>query len=172
MTYNIRTGAKENVEGEMGLMKRQNHFQRPVTAIGMDRAKRLLAVVLSGLLVLIASGLAQGSEWIPIAGSEELRNFMSGLKAERTLPNGEVSLGEYNPYGTGTLFAWGTAIPRTWEIKGDDLICLTAKRESICYQIEKNIVRMNLFRARDISTGRMAEFEVTDGKAVITGDAP
>jgi hypothetical protein len=168
----MRTGAKENIEGAKVLMKTQNLFQRPATATGMDRVNPLLAVVLSGLLVLIVSGLAQGSEWIPVTGSEALRDFMSGLKAERTLPNGEVSRGEYHPDGTGTLFAWGTAIPRTWEIKGDDLICVTAKRETNCYQIEKNIDRLNLFRARDISTGRMAEFEVTDGKAVITGDAP
>jgi len=64
--------AKENGQPGLGVMKIRNRCQRVVTAIGMDVAKRLQVIVLSGLLVLGASGLAQSSEWVPIIGAEPL----------------------------------------------------------------------------------------------------
>ena len=100
--------------------------------------RRLLTTVAVVSYVLSLTALAQSAEWQPVTGNQDLRNFMSGLKAERTLPNGEVSRGEYNPDGTGTLYSWGAAIPRTWEVKGNDQICVTAERTTTCYQIEKN----------------------------------
>jgi hypothetical protein len=131
--------------------------------------RQLQAMVLSSLLVLSAVAVAQGTEWMPVTGSEALRNFMSGLKVERTLPNGEVSRGEYNPDGTGTLFAWGAAIPRTWAIKGEDQLCVTAEETANCYQIERNSDDPNRYRARDVASGMVVEFQVTDGEAIVSG---
>ena len=131
--------------------------------------RQLQAMVLSSLLVLSAVAVAQGTEWMPVTGSEALRNFMSGLKVERTLPNGEVSRGEYNLDGTGTLFAWGAAIPRTWAIKGEDQLCVTAEETANCYQIERNSDDPNRYRARDVASGMVVEFQVTDGEAIVSG---
>jgi hypothetical protein len=132
--------------------------------------RRLFQMGLSGLLALGMGTLANASEWQPVTGAANLRNFMSGLKAERTLPNGEVSRGEYNPDGTGTLFAWGAAIPRTWAIKGEDQICITVERSTNCYQFERSSDNPNLYRARDIASGKVTEFQVTDGKAHVSGE--
>ncbi len=99
--------------------------------------KPLYSIALSSLLALSAVSAAQGNEWTPVTGSDALRNYMSGMKAERTLPSGEISRGEYNADGSGTLTAWGADIPRTWEVKGDDQICITEKRITNCYQIEQ-----------------------------------
>ena len=90
--------------------------------------RRLLTIMTLVLFVLSLTALAQSAEWQPVTGKQNLRNFMSGLKAERTLPNGEISRGEYNPDGTGMLYSWGAAISRTWEVKGNDQICVTAER--------------------------------------------
>jgi hypothetical protein len=122
------------------------------------------------LAALVQSVLAQSDEWQPVTGAENLRDFMSGTKAERTLPNGDVSRGEYNPDGTGTLYAWGTSIPRTWEVRGNDQICVTAERATNCYQFERNIADPGLYRARDVATGSITEFRVTDGRAVVKGE--
>jgi len=69
--------------------------------------RRVQAILLSGLFALSAATVAQGNAWMPVTGTETLRNFMSDRTAERTLPGGEVSRGEYRPDGTGTLYAWG-----------------------------------------------------------------
>jgi hypothetical protein len=86
------------------------------------------------------------------------------------LPNGEVSRGEYNPDGTGTLFAWGAAISRTWAVKEEDQLCVTAERVTSCYQIERNSDDPNLYRARDVVSDKVVEFQVTDGKTIVIGE--
>ena len=74
---------------------------------------QLTAVFIS--MLLSVNALAQAIEWTPVTGAEVLRTFMSGLEAERKLPNGEMSRGEYNADGTGTMNAWGAEIPRKWK---------------------------------------------------------
>ena len=133
--------------------------------------KQLHSIALSALLVLSTGSAAQGNEWTPVTGSDALRDYMSGMKAERTLPSGEISRGNYNADGSGTLTAWGADIPRTWEVKGDDQVCITEKRATNCYQIEKNSAAPNLYRARNIASGEVGEFEVVDGKSVVTSAA-
>jgi len=131
---------------------------------------RLILTTMTGILLAIASvSIVQGAEWEPVTGEENLRNFMSGIKAERTLPNGETSRGEYNPDGTGTLDSWGALIPRTWEVKGDDQVCVTADRDTNCYQFEKNTADPALYHARD-TAGSLVEFRVSDGRAVVKGE--
>jgi hypothetical protein len=97
--------------------------------------------VMGILFVLGSATLVQANEWTPVIGEEDLNNFMRGITAERTLPNGRVSRGEYHPDGTGTLYSWGAQIPRTWEVKGDDQICITSERKTNCYQFERRCFR-------------------------------
>jgi hypothetical protein len=130
--------------------------------------KPLYSIALSSILVLSAVSAAQGNEWTPVTGSDALQNYMSGMKAERTLPSGEVSRGEYKADGSGTLTAWGADIARTWEVKGEDQVCITEKRITNCYQIEKNSAAPNLYRARNVASGEVGEFEMVDGKTVVT----
>lgn len=132
--------------------------------------RRIQAILLSGLLALSAATVAQGNAWMPVTGTETLRNFMSDRTAERTLPGGEVSRGEYRPDGTGTLYAWGASIPRTWSVKGDDQICITAESVTQCYTLERNAANPELYRARDAATGALAEFRVTEDLATVIGE--
>ena len=44
---------------------------------------------------------AQDKEWVAFTGADTLREFMSGLRIERELANGELSIGEYHADGTG-----------------------------------------------------------------------
>ena len=134
--------------------------------------KRLQAIVLSAMLVMGAATSAQGNEWEPVTGAQALRDFMSGVKAERELPNGDISRGEYNADGTGTLYSWGAAIPRTWEVKGDDQICVTAERVTGCFQLERNTAEPDLYRVIIEETGEVVEFRVTEEHAVAVGEPP
>lgn len=123
-------------------------------------------VIITGFLLFAYTVVAQDANWIPVSGAEKLRQYMSGLTAERKLPNGEISRGEYRADGTATLHAWGGSIPRTWTIKDDEQLCITAKRVTQCYTIERNTTDPQLYRARDVATGKLAEFRVLDGRSV------
>lgn len=133
--------------------------------------KRLQTILFINLLMLSVVSVAQGNEWEPVTGTDKLQSFMSGIKAERKLPNGKMSRGEYLPDGTGTLYSWGAEIPRTWKIKDEDQICITAEHVHTCFQLERNNTDPNLYRARDLESDKVVEFRVTDGKAIAAGDA-
>ena len=131
--------------------------------------KRLQISLSSFPFILCATVAAQGSEWQPVTGSEELRNFMSGQIVERSLPGGETARGEYHADGTGVVHEYGGTFPRTWTVKGDDQICITVDDADQCYQFETNTTSPNLFRAREMTSGRTAEFRTTKEGAIATG---
>jgi len=130
----------------------------------------LQAVVLSVVLILGCYSIAQASEWIPITGKETLCKYMSGMNAQRLLPNGSLSKGEYFLDGTGTLSAWGASIPRTWTVKGNDQVCITAERVTTCYKFERNSDNQNLFRALAVVSGKVGQFEMVNGASVVSGE--
>ncbi len=113
------------------------------------------------MLGFFNSALAQDRDWEALTGTNTMHEFMSGLTAERTLPNGQVSRGEYRADGTGILHAWGATVPRTWEIKGDDQLCITAEGETQCFRLDKSASVPDLYRARSVATGAVYEFTVT-----------
>jgi hypothetical protein len=131
--------------------------------------KALRMAMISLFLVMAAVSTAHSAEWEPVTGTDSLQNLMSGTKAERELPNGEISRGEYNPDGTGTIYSWGAAIPRTWEVRGDDQICITAKGVSNCYWFEKNSADATMYRARD-AAGNLVEFRLTEERVVVKAE--
>ena len=137
----------------------------------INTLKRLLPVIISMLFIVGASAIALGAEWEPVTGKEALSKFMSGttLKWEE---GGGQSWGEYRADGTGTLHAWDASSPRTWEVKGDDQVCVTAGNVTECWQLEKNSADPNLYRSREIGTGKMTEIRMSSDSAVgtIQGD--
>lgn len=68
---------------------------------------RLQKILLITLFVLISNPIAQANEWIPVNGKETLSNYMSGMQAQRTLPSGNMSRGEWrqDSLATGLLLA-------------------------------------------------------------------
>ena len=111
------------------------------------------------------------NDWIPVTGKEKLTSYMSGVKAERILPNGNLSRGEYNPDGTGILHAWGASIPRSWVVKGEDQVCINAQQITTCYKFERNSDNENLYRAREVVSGTVTEFEVVNGKTIVSTES-
>jgi len=125
------------------------------------------------LLTFGAPAIAQDSSWQPITGASNFRDFMSGLKVERTLPNGELSRGEYQADGTGTVYSWGASSPRSWSVRNDDTVCVNAAGETLCYQLERNLADTQLYRVREVATGSITEFRAVDGKRVeVAGKEP
>lgn len=126
-------------------------------------------LVLALAMISGTPSIAQDNGWEPVAGAETLRAFMSGLTVERDLPGKEVATGEYRPDGTGVLHQWGSSFPRTWEVRGDDRVCISAPADVKCYVFERNTAEEGLFRGRDVDTGETNEFRVTERGAVATG---
>lgn len=126
-----------------------------------------IALVCFSLLQAVEA-VAQDDSWVPITGAEKLSHFMSGLTAERALPGGEISRGEYHADGTGTLTSWGVSFARSWEIKGADQVCLSANSEPVCYHFERNTEDAQLYRARSVITGDWTEFRVSDQTAIVS----
>ncbi len=77
------------------------------------------------LVLTATAAVAQDGDWEPIRGADTLKEFMSGLTAERNLPGGGVSKAEYFADGTGGLHSWGETFPRTWRIEGETQVCIT-----------------------------------------------
>jgi len=124
----------------------------------------LCALCCLSLAVNAAHG--QNAEWSPITGKDPLRALISGITAERKLPNGQLATGEYFADGTGILHTWGASIKRTWEIKGEDQICITAAGDTKCYLYEKNNTVEGLYRGRLVSSKEWTEFRIKKNRAI------
>lgn len=136
--------------------------------------RRVLTAITIMSLFLSTTVIAQSAEWQPVIGKESLRNFMSDTKMEWEEPGGDNSRGEYRADGSGTLYSWGGAeIPRTWEVKGDDQVCVTARQETQCWKLEKNSADPALYRSTEIKTGTVTEIRMSkDGTTVTLKGAP
>ena len=120
------------------------------------------------LLVVSMPAMAQDDEWITVTGADTLSNFMKGRTAVRKLPDGEVTRGEYFADGTGVVREYGASFPRTWEIKGDDQVCISSARGHVCYTFERNTADPDLYRGRNVVTGVATEFRAEDKAALTT----
>ena len=136
-------------------------------------APSIKVLTVAGLLLpLIASAPAQAQNdgWESVTGVDTLREFMSGLVAERKLPGGVVSRAEYKADGTGVLYSWGGQFSRTWEIRGEDQLCFTTdQRDFGCYELEKSTSDSSLYRVRGVATGNVYEFTDAEGVATASG---
>lgn len=125
----------------------------------------------TALLFTIALSQAFAAEWVPVQGENTLTEFMSGLAVERTLPNGEISRGEYKADGTGTLSSWGAEIERSWSIEGDSRLCIKVQQQSSCYTLEQSSLNNTLYRVQDVETGLYTEIKVVSQKLTQEGEA-
>jgi len=133
----------------------------------MQTCNRCIFIVVL-LLAVSMPVVAQDDAWVPVTGADTLRNFMSGRTAERRLPGGEVTRGEYFADGTGVVREYGASFSRTWEVRGDDQICISSARDHVCYTFERNTADPDLYRGRNVVTGVATEFRAEDKAALTT----
>lgn len=152
--------------GVRGTTRRVGERQCDNDHPGKRRRRPHALTVGAAVWLLAGTAIGQAEQWSAVTGSETLREFMSGLTAERTLPNGEVSHAEYHADGTGTVYAWGATLPRTWAIEDEDRLCISEERDAKCYSIEHNTADPDLYRVREVKTGTLTEFRVTDGRSI------
>ena len=130
--------------------------------------KQLQTVIVGVLFTLSSTSIADSNDWEPITGGDNLRQFVSGQTFEREFSSGEISRGEYHSDGTGFIYEYGGTFPRTWTVKDDNQVCITAD-EVFCYIYEKSTITPGLYRGREISSDKWVEFRSKDGLAIASG---
>ena len=76
-------------------------------------------------------------------------------------------MGQYNADGTAQIAAWGETFDRTWEVVGEDQVCYTALDETNCFTFEQNLDVPGDYRARNVETGDLLVFHVSETEAAV-----
>ncbi len=129
-----------------------------------------LAILLPGLLF---AGFAVAADWQPVDDPADLRALFTDTVMQATLAGNERAEATYNADGTGELRAWGETFPRSWEVRGDDMVCLEMAPRKKCFNLEKDAAQAGRYRATDIITGERVVFTVerADGRALVDRQA-
>ena len=113
-----------------------------------------------GLTVFLFSAHVYGQSWEAVDDPQALKALFSDTVIEATLENGVKTVARYNRDGTGELEAWGDTFHRTWEVRGNDQICIGISDDMTCYTIERNMDAPQQYRAKNLLTGEIFEMTV------------
>jgi hypothetical protein len=109
-------------------------------------------------------------DWQAVTGEDELRALFSDTVMTASLKEGVTAEATYNADGTGELQAWGDTFPRSWQIKGQDQVCIGIDEQLQCFNIEKD-ADSGRYRARNVASGDSIDFDVT-GHEIAVDDIP
>ena len=116
---------------------------------------------------MVLSVGAHAQTWQPVTGPDKLEALFSDTVQTATLKDGVTAVATYNSDGTGELKAWGDTFPRSWELKGDDQVCIRISDDSRCFTIEVDASSPRTYRARVVPTGETVIFEVEERQLTI-----
>ena len=125
------------------------------------RSGNLAILIATIVCVLPAPVLAQSpSDWVDIKDPNELRTLYSN-KTFR----GNGWVGHYRADGKGIVISQGgKPQPRTWEVKGNDRVCVTpSDRPASCYRFQRNRKKPNELVITEATSGAALTFTLEDG---------
>ena len=128
----------------------------------------------SALLLLVSIWVtrpAYADNWTEFTGAEVLREFVSDTSAEIELRPGVTALGQYNADGTAEILAWNETFYRTWKVVGEDQVCYTALDVTNCFTFERNLDVPGEYRARNVETGNLIVFHVSETGTEVASQA-
>jgi hypothetical protein len=102
-------------------------------------------------------------QWIEIKNADELRALYSNKTFRGKALDGSPFVGYYKADGTGVLVWNNQRIPRTWEVKGSDQVCVTDARATNCYTYTRHARNHKEIVGRQVGSGWIAQFTVEDG---------
>ena len=114
-------------------------------------------------MACVVSAQAVADDWQPLTGADTLQSLVSGATAEIQLTPSVTAVGKYNADGTAEIKAWNETFRRTWEVKGDDQVCYSDV-ETNCFSFEKNLDDPAEFRSRNVASGEVFVFRVTNAE--------
>jgi hypothetical protein len=117
---------------------------------------------MTAVLVFILSSSAASQQWVDIKNPEELR----ALHSNKTFrwQQKEAPIVEHYRADGKALFVYGERRSLfTWEMKGNDQVCVTSERGTDCWQYQHSKKNPDEYVKRNPSSAHMVIFKVEDG---------
>jgi len=130
-------------------------------------ASRMI-VLITGVMFLMLSGPAASQDWVDIKSPEELRALHSN-KTFRSTFSGVPVVEHYRADGKGILISAELRIPCTWEVKGNDQVCISFQEGTDCFRFQRSkknpdeYVRTRTQHGTRRATSSMEILKVEDG---------
>ncbi len=121
---------------------------------------------MTGVLFFMLSGPVASQDWVDIKNPKELRALYSN-KTFRSTYLGVPVAEHYRADGKGILISAELRIPCTWEVKGDDQVCVSDERGTNCYQFQRHKRNRDEYVRTRLKTSQLGAFmtilKVEDG---------
>lgn len=118
----------------------------------------------AGALLLLGSppAFSQG-EWVDIKDPSELRALYSNKTFKGKDWMDRPWVGHYRADGNGIMLFQGGRYPRTWEVQGNDQVCVKALTGPACYRIKRHRTKPATYRSHNLTSDQIVEFVAEDG---------
>ena len=114
--------------------------------------------------LVLATTAALAADWQALTSPTELRALYSDKTFKGTDYLGRPFIGHYRSDGRGILTSDGSTFPRTWEISGDDQVCVSGAMGKTCYRLERDRSDPASIRAKAVGNdSQVIHFRVEDG---------
>ena len=117
----------------------------------------------AGALFLLAAPPAFSEDWVEIKDPAELRALYSNKTFKGKDYLDRPFVGHYRADGQGVMLWQDARVPRSWEVKGNDQVCVKLPWESPCYRFQRHRAKPGVYRSIDVANDMKTEFTVEDG---------
>ena len=117
---------------------------------------------MTGVLFFMLSGPVASQDWVDIKNPKELRALYSN-KTFRSTYLGVPVVEHFRADGKGILISAELRIPYTWEIKGNDQVCVSDEKGTDCYRFQRHKKNRDEYVRRCTYDGLMTILKVEDG---------
>ena len=116
------------------------------------------------VLVFILSGPAVSQQWVDIKDPKELRTLHSN-KTFKMTDDGVPVVEHYRVDGKGIVVYGEQRRPITWEIKGNDQVCVSSQAGTTCWTFQHSKKNPEEYVRRGVVSGMpyMQFFKIEDG---------
>lgn len=122
------------------------------------------ALLMGGLGLCIATTFAHAqSDWVDIKDPKELHALYSNKTFKGKDWKDRPFVGHYRADGQGVMLLDGARIPRTWQVKGNDQVCVKLPWDSPCYRFQRHKAKAGTYRSINVANDEVTEFTVEDG---------
>jgi len=122
---------------------------------------KTISLFITGVLFFMLSGPVASQDWVDIKNPKELRALHSNKTFRRTYMGVSV-VEHYRADGKGILISAELRIPCTWEVKGNDQVCVSDERGINCWRYQRSKRNPNEYVRRN-PEAHMQVLKVEDG---------
>jgi len=123
--------------------------------------------IMTGVLFFMMSGPVASQDWVDIKNPKELSALHSN-KTFRSTHQGVPVVEHYRADGKGIFISGELRIPCTWEVKGNDQVCVSNEKDTNCYKFQRHKRNRDEYvktriKASQSQPAGMVIFKVEDG---------